>query len=746
MTYFKPDFTAPSPVVASVRNSIGYWRHAQGPWARPQLQGPAPDFGGWSALDDMGVVNPAAKPAGTDEADGGGAGALLAQFGVGIDYIRGGERFAAFAAMLDGVTTPLAFDTETAPLLKHAGREKAGLSPWLARWRLMQFFWYGAPNAVIVDVPAVVAEIGPARFRDACSKLIGGGRPVVAHNSKFELAFAWTMGLDIPWLHDTALLYACAYNASGQGLANVVRKRLKIALDKDLQVSDWARPELSPAQLAYAALDPVITLKAYDALSGDIQRLGLENGLALAQDAIRPTARADLMGVPYDIDAAMARMTQLEAQHEDAKHALFAALQLQHGANIKITPATVSTRLQSLIPADTLAKWEKTKTGQLKLSKGYLPLLDFDPAVKAFAKAYLAYTSTANLLTYARKRLAQVNPVTGRFHISWRLLGARTGRFGSSPNLQNWNKRDRQAIRPRPGRKIIRADFSQEELRIYASQQVGDDPTMRAVYAKQGDMHIDTACAVNGMTEEQFNALPKQEKKLLRQRAKAAGFGLLYGMSANAFARYGKTQYGIDMTKEDAEELIESYFAARPALGVWQQRQTNFSEHALASWTVGGRRRNLQAELEDILEKAESKFNRAIIDLDDPELDFDDREDLEIILAATRPGQVKAIFYRKAGRAGMNCSVQGSAADVLLRALWRLDVALAGLDAAVICHVHDEIVVEASDEHAEQAAAILEREAATAYRELFPTTSDDEMKGLIEAEIVDAWAIPKDFE
>jgi DNA polymerase-1 len=746
MSYYKPDFTAPTPVVASVRNSIGYWRHPQGPWARPQLQGPAPDFGGWSALDDMAIINLAAKPAGPDEADDGGAGALLAQFGVGIDYIRGGERFAAFAAMLDGVTTPLAFDTETAPLLKHAGREKAGLSPWLARWRLLQFWWHGAPNAVIVDVPAVLADLGPARFREACAKLIGGARPIIAHNAKFELAFAWTMGIDIPWAHDTALLYACAYNASGQGLANVVRKRLKITLDKDLQVSDWARPQLSNAQLAYAALDPVITLKAFDALQGDVQRMGLENGLALAQDAIRPTARADLMGVPYDIDAAMARMTQLEAQHEDAKHALHAALGLQPGATVKLTPATVGARLQSVIPAGTLDKWEKTKTGQLKLPKGYLPLLDFDPKVKAFAKAYLAYTSTASLLTYARKRLAQVNPVTGRFHISWRLLGARTGRFGSSPNLQNWNKRDRTTIKPRPGRKIIRADFSQEELRVYASAQVGDDIDIRSVYARQGDIHIATASRTAGLTEEQFSTLGKQEAKQMRQRAKACNFGLLFGLAAPSFTKYVKVNYGVDMERDEAEDLIESFFGAWPAMRIWQQRQTNFAEHALASWTVGGRRRNMQAELEDILEKAESKFNRAIIDLDDTELDFDEREDLEIILAATRPAQVKAIFFRKAGRAGMNCAVQGSAADVLLRALWRLDVALAGLDACVICHVHDEIVVEASDEHAEQAAAILEREAKAAYREMFPTTSDEEMIGLIDAEIVDAWAIPKDFE
>ena len=257
--------------------------------------------------------------------------------------------------------------------------------------------------------------------------------------------------------------------------------------------------------------------------------------------------------------------------------------------------------------------------------------------------------------TYADALPGFVNPATGRVHTSYALAATTTGRLSSSePNLQNIpvrteeGRKIRRAFVAAPGHKLISADYSQIELRLLA--HIADIPALKKAFADGLDIHAMTASEMFGVP---IQGMPGE----IRRRAKAINFGIIYGISAFGLAN----QLGI---------------AARGGRGLYPASISNASPASATTWS------------------ATKKTARA-------------------------NGYVTTIFGRKCHyprinasnvserafneRAAINAPIQGSAADIIRRAMIRMDDALAraGLGARMLLQVHDELVFEAPDEEVE---------------------------------------------
>jgi DNA polymerase-1 len=253
--------------------------------------------------------------------------------------------------------------------------------------------------------------------------------------------------------------------------------------------------------------------------------------------------------------------------------------------------------------------------------------------------------------TYTDALQEFINPYTGRVHTSYAMASTSTGRLSSSdPNLQNIPVRTEEGrkirtafVAPR-GRKLISADYSQIELRVLA--HVADIPQLRKAFDDGLDIHAMTA-------SEMFDTPIKDMDPMVRRRAKAINFGIIYGISAFGLAN----QLGID--RSEASAYIKTYFERFPGIKDYMESTKAFChEHGYVE-TIFGRRCHF------------------------PKID-------------SKNHQERAVMER----AAINAPIQGAAADIIRRAMVRMPDALnaAGLKAKMLLQVHDELIFEA-DEH-----------------------------------------------
>jgi DNA polymerase-1 len=290
-------------------------------------------------------------------------------------------------------------------------------------------------------------------------------------------------------------------------------------------------------------------------------------------------------------------------------------------------------------------KIRKTQTGWSTDEKTLAEFED-QPIVRKLLE-YRGLTKLRSTYTEALVRL--VNPETGRVHTSYSQIGAVTGRLASSdPNLQNIPIRTaegreiRRAFVPRAeGWTLVSADYSQIELRILAHLS-GDEGLISAFAAKE-DIHRRTASRV-------FGVVPELVTPELRSRAKAINFGIVYGMGANRLAQDTK------MTRKEAQEFIDAYFRAYPAVGAWLERTRREAREKGEVRTLLGRRRSLR----DAFESPEPRMQA------------------------------------QAENMAVNTPVQGSAADIIKLAMIALhrEIAERGLASRMILQVHDELVFD----------------------------------------------------
>ncbi|SPO52589.1 fused DNA polymerase I 5'-_3' exonuclease; 3'-_5' polymerase; 3'-_5' exonuclease [Pseudomonas sp. JV551A1] len=268
----------------------------------------------------------------------------------------------------------------------------------------------------------------------------------------------------------------------------------------------------------------------------------------------------------------------------------------------------------------------------------------------------MQYRSLSKLKsTYTDKLPGQINPRTGRIHTSYQQAVAATGRLSSSdPNLQNIpirtaeGRRIRQAFVASPGYKLLAADYSQIELRIMA--HLAKDEGLLHAFRNDLDVHRATAAEVFGVALEDVTTDQ-------RRSAKAINFGLIYGMSAFGLAK----QIGVD--RKQSQDYIDRYFARYPGVLAYMERtRAQAAEQGFVE-TLFGRRLYLP--------------------------------DINAKNPALRKG---------AERTAINAPMQGTAADIIKRAMVNVDNWLreSGLDARVILQVHDELVLEVREDLVEQ--------------------------------------------
>ena len=268
----------------------------------------------------------------------------------------------------------------------------------------------------------------------------------------------------------------------------------------------------------------------------------------------------------------------------------------------------------------------------------------------------MQYRSLSKLKsTYTDKLPGQINPRTGRIHTSYQQAVAATGRLSSSdPNLQNIpirtaeGRRIRQAFVASPGYKLLAADYSQIELRIMA--HLAKDEGLLHAFRNDLDVHRATAAEVFGVALEEVTTEQ-------RRSAKAINFGLIYGMSAFGLAK----QIGVD--RKQSQDYIDRYFARYPGVLAYMERtRAQAAEQGFVE-TLFGRRLYLP--------------------------------DINAKNPALRKG---------AERTAINAPMQGTAADIIKRAMVNVDNWLneSGLDARVILQVHDELVLEVREDLVDQ--------------------------------------------
>ena len=300
----------------------------------------------------------------------------------------------------------------------------------------------------------------------------------------------------------------------------------------------------------------------------------------------------------------------------------------------------------------------KTPKGQPSTAESVLVELAHDYPLP---KLILEYRSLSKLKsTYTDKLPKQVAEATGRVHTSYQQAVAATGRLSSTdPNLQNIpvrteeGRRIRQAFIAAPGYKMVAADYSQIELRIMA--HLSEDKGLLDAFSKGLDVHSATAAEVFGVSVEEVT-------KDQRRSAKAINFGLIYGMSAFGLAKQ------LDITRPEAQEYVDLYFKRYPGVKNYMEETKEKAKEAGYVETVFGRR----LYLHEI--NAKNGMRR-----------------------------------QYAERTAINAPMQGTAADIIKRAMIDLDKEIENesLDIRMIMQVHDELVFEVKESQLDNAVRLI---------------------------------------
>ena len=400
----------------------------------------------------------------------------------------------------------------------------------------------------------------------------------------------------------------------------------------------------------YAAEDADITLRLHQTLWPKLQAIpGLARVLTDIEMPLVPVlARIERQGALVDARLLGEHSRELGARLVELEREAFALAGEEFNLG---SPKQLGVILYEKLGLPVLSKTAKGQASTAEAVLAELAEQDF-----ALPKVLMQYRTLSKLKsTYTDRLPEQINPRTGRIHTSYHQAVTATGRLSSSdPNLQNIpirtaeGRRIRQAFIAPPGYQLVAADYSQIELRIMA--HLAQDEGLLYAFRHNMDVHRATAAEVFGVELEQVSADQ-------RRSAKAINFGLIYGMSAFGLAK----QIGCD--RKQAQDYIDRYFHRYPGVLAYMERTR---EHASVQGYV------------------ETLFGRRLYL---PEI------------RSSNQGLRKA-----AERTAINAPMQGTAADIMKRAMVRVDdwLGRSRVDARVILQVHDELVLEVREDQLQQ--------------------------------------------
>ncbi len=548
-----------------------------------------------------------------------------------------------------------AFDTETTSL-NYMDALIVGLSfavePGKAAYLPLAHNYPGAPAQL--DRDSVLARFKPL--------LEDPQRAKVGQNLKYDMSVLANHGITLRGIaHDTMLQsYVLNSTANRHDMDTLALKYLGRKTIKYEEVAGKGAKQLTFNQVAleeaapYAAEDADVTLQLHRLLWPQLEAVPALAQLygELEMPLVSILSRIERNGVLVDTGMLAAQSHELAQRLSEIEQQAYAE------AGAPFNMASPKQIQAILFEQQQLPVLKKTPKGQPSTAEEVLQELALDYALP---RLILEHRSLAKLKsTYTDKLPEMVSPHTGRVHTSYHQAVAATGRLSSSdPNLQNIpvrsgeGRRIRQAFIARPGYRLLAADYSQIELRIMA--HLSGDQSLLKAFAAGEDIHRATAAEVFGVPLDEVSSDQ-------RRSAKAINFDLIYGMSAFGLAK----QLGID--RAEAQEYVNLYFERYPGVRDYMDSTRELAREQGFVETVFGRR----LYIPDI--KASNAQRR-----------------------------------QYAERTAINAPMQGTAADIIKRAMIAVDEWLqqGGVDARMIMQVHDELVFEVAEADEQACAAQL---------------------------------------
>jgi DNA polymerase-1 len=611
--------------------------------------------GGGVIVEVVAVTTAAQTPAASDAPD-----PSLSQPGE-YELVTTPEQFAIWLQRLHDADV-IAFDTETTSIdAMRADMVGISFSVELGKacYIPLAHDYPGAPAQL--DRDTVVRALKPI-FEDPA-------KPKLGQHAKYDINILSHYGVAVQGLKYDSMLESYVLNATAtrHDMDSLAKKYLGYDTVKYEEVAGKGAKQISFSQVdldtacRYAAEDADITWRLHHALWPKLQ---VEPSLRSVYEDIEiplvpVLAAMERRGVLIDGD-------ELRRQSQQLGKRMLELQQQCHGLAGREFNLDSPKQLQAIL-FDELGLQAKLKTpkGQPSTNEEALEAI---ADMHELPRLILEHRSLAKLRsTYTDKLSGIVNPRTGRVHTSYHQGAVATGRISSSdPNLQNIpvrteeGRRIRQAFIAPPGWKVVAADYSQVELRIMAHLSA-DEGLLRA-FREGGDVHRATAAEV-------FGVAPQEVTTNQRRAAKAINFGLMYGMSAFGLAR----ALGVD--RGEASDYIGRYFTRYPGVRGYMDATREKAHRDGYVETIFGRRLYL--------------------------------ENLNSRNHGLRQG---------AERAAVNAPMQGSAADIIKRAM----IAMAGWidgrdDVHMLMQVHDELVFEVRDDAVDTVrAAVIERMSGAA--------------------------------
>ena len=476
----------------------------------------------------------------------------------------------------------------------------------------------------------------------------------VLQNAKFDAQILQRYGLQINGFDDTMLMsYALDAGNHGHGMDALAQKYLDHTPIPIKELLGSGKSQITFDQVPidkatqYGAEDADVTLRLYRHLQ---PRLVGEHMVGVYQTTEQPLVEVLRMMEANGVSVDRAVLSRLSGEFAQKMASMEADIYAAAGESFNI--ASPKQLGEILFDKMALAGGKKTKTGAWGTGADVLEGLAADGV--GLAQSVLDWRGLAKLKsTYTDALPEFVNPDTGRIHTSYSLAATTTGRLSSSePNLQNIpirtedGRRIRTAFVASDGNQLVSADYSQIELRVLA--HMADIAALKKAFQNGDDIHAMTASEMFGVPMAEMTAE-------VRRRAKAINFGIIYGISAFGLAN----QLGI--SRGQASDYIKAYFEKFPGI-------KDYMEHVKAEAKAQG--------------YVSTLFGRKV---HVPEIN------------AKIPAR-KAF----AERAAINAPIQGTAADIIRRAMIQMPKALTDAkldDAKMLLQVHDELIFEAPEKN-----------------------------------------------
>ncbi len=527
------------------------------------------------------------------------------------------------------------------------------------------FLWIGYHTDGTPDVIAVREKGGvtlllsgqPGFEETALHLLSDPALTLITHDAKPLYKFVLSRGREPAKIKADTEIAAYLLNPSASGY-DLPR------LAAEYGVTPPVLPEGAPDAALSAALLPLV----WDTVSPLLAANGQE---PLFYDMELPLTRvlAEMELEGFSVDAAAIEQygSELEAKLTGIRDEIYEDVGYEFNIN---SPKQLG---EALFVKLGLPARRKTKSGYSTDAAVLESLRDYHPAISKI----LEFRTLSKLKSTYCDGLLKVTGPDGRIHTVFKQTETRTGRISSTePNLQNipvrteMGREFRRFFEAKDGCVLVDADYSQIELRVLA--HIADDETMRTAFRDGVDIHRLTASQV-------FHMPPEMVTPLMRSRAKAVNFGIVYGIGAFSLAK------DIGVTRKEADEYIKGYLNTYANVRQYMDRAVKEAKESGYCETIFGRRRYL------------------------PEL---------------RSSNANLRSFGE--RVAMNMPIQGTAADIIKLAMIRVSRRLKAeqMQSRLILQVHDELIVEAPADEAERAAAILKEEMQGAANLTVPLEVD----------------------